>query len=62
LSCLLPSCLSSFALARRSIWPSPSTCSWTTRCSYSESTANSSRPTIGSPCAAWNSCSGTVLH
>lgn len=50
------SCPSSCALSRRSTWQSPSTCSWTTRCSCSENTVCFSRLTTGSPCAASNTC------
>jgi hypothetical protein len=56
------SCPSSCALSRRSTWQSPSTCSWTTRCSCSENTVCFSRLTTGSPCAASNTCWGTVLQ
>jgi len=49
-------------LNRKSTWQSPSTCSWTTRCSCSGSTVSFFSLTTGSPCAASNTCSGTVIH
>lgn len=48
-------------LDRRSTLQSLSTCSSTTRCSCSGSTASSSSHTTESPCAASNTCSGTLI-